>query len=323
MSNLAKNYKKASFLERLGAFLIDFIIYLIILGVSTLILKFLHIEILFWNYIVFSIYGTLFIWKIGATPGKMIFKLKVVTTHYKPLSFWSALLRESIGKWISSLIFSLGYLWMLIDKKNQTWHDKIAQTFVVKLTENRNLITITNESSVSIKRKIVFWVLLLTNPLNLAFLFLVIYIFLFRPFQINGNAMNPTYVNGQYYITNIHYGNLKRGDVIIFIAPDNPDKDYIKRIVGLPSDKVMIKNGFIYINDQLLNENQYLSKNIKTLPGNFLKEGQPITVPPQNYFVLGDNRNYSSDSRAWGFVPKTTIVSKLLFCYGNCTSQSK
>ncbi|HSW96519.1 MAG TPA: signal peptidase I [Candidatus Saccharimonadales bacterium] len=291
--------------------------------VSFTILNFLHTEIPLWNYIVFSLYGTLFIWKKGATPGKMIFKLKVVTTYYRPIGFWSALFRESIGKWISSLIFNLGYLWVLIDKKNQAWHDKMAHTFVVKLTENKNLIPGTNETLITLKRKITFWILLLVNPNSFAFFFLVIYIFLFRAFQINGNAMNPTYQNGQYYITSLRYGNLDRGNVVILIAPDNPNKDYIKRIIGLPGDKVMIKDGFVYINDQLLNENQYLSSSIKTLPGNFIKEAQPIIIPPQNYFMLGDNRNYSADSRVWGFVPKTNIIGKLLFCYWNCSSQER
>ena len=89
----------------------------------------------------------------------------------------------------------------------------------------------------------------------------------------------------------------QRGDVIIFKYSDT--QDFIKRVIGLPGDKVMLKDGHIYINDQLLDESAYLSNSIYTNGGEFLHEGETITVPDNEYFVCGDNRPHSSDSRTF------------------------
>jgi signal peptidase I len=159
-----------------------------------------------------------------------------------------------------------------------------------------------------------------------AAIFLVIYAFLFRPFNVSGESMYPNFHNGEYVITNLigfedfkiyhaSFGTLKLGDVVVFIAPPDPTKDYIKRVIGLPGDSIYIKGGDVYVNGKLLDESAYLNPDVKTYEGAFLSEGQTITVPPNEYFVLGDNRPESSDSRTWGFVTKDEIIGKSLFVY--------
>lgn len=149
-------------------------------------------------------------------------------------------------------------------------------------------------------------------------IFLIIYIFLFRPYQVNGLSMDPNFHHGEYILTNIitlKLSPLNRGDVIVFQAPPNTEKDYIKRIIGMPSDRIMLQNGRIYVNNQLIDENAYLSPSVRTLGGQFLRDNQEITVPPGNYFVMGDNREFSSDSREWGYVSKDKIIGKSFVVY--------
>jgi len=148
--------------------------------------------------------------------------------------------------------------------------------------------------------------------------FVVIYAFLFRPFQVNGQSMVPNYHNGEYILTNLislRFGGLSRGEVIVFKAPTDIDKDFVKRVIGLPGDKVMVKEGSVHINGQKLDETSYLDPSEKTFGGSFAGEGQEIVVPEANFFVLGDNRTKSSDSREWGFVSKEKIIGKSFFVY--------
>lgn len=151
-----------------------------------------------------------------------------------------------------------------------------------------------------------------------ASIFLVIYMFLFRPFQVSGLSMFPNFHDGEYVLTNLislRFENLKRGDVVVFSAPPDPEKDFIKRVIGLPGDSVTLKDGDVYINGQKLDESVYLSSDVKTYGGSFLKEGDTYTVPVGNYIVMGDNRPYSSDSREWGPVKFSLIIGKSFFVY--------
>ncbi|MDP2637842.1 MAG: signal peptidase I [Candidatus Levybacteria bacterium] len=168
-------------------------------------------------------------------------------------------------------------------------------------------------------RKIYVFFLDTVQTLLIVFaIFLVIYLFLFRPFQVSGNSMHPNFLDREYVLTNLitlKFGNPKLGDVIVFKAPLNPEIDYIKRVIGVPGDNVLIKNGDVYLNGQILNQNLFLDPSVKTYGGSFLKENIPVTVPPESYFVLGDNRSGSSDSREWGFVPIRMIIGKSFFVY--------
>lgn len=149
------------------------------------------------------------------------------------------------------------------------------------------------------------------------------YLFLFRPFQVTGNSMAPNYLHGQYYFVDVKAHTkqaLQRGDTIIFRIPTNPNRDSIKRIIGLPDDSVFLENGSIYLNGEQLDETNYVAQADSTFGSDFLREGQSQEVPADHYFVLGDNRPESSDSRTYGFVPKDNIVGKVTFCYRKCSS---
>ncbi|MBU1127323.1 signal peptidase I [Patescibacteria group bacterium] len=148
-------------------------------------------------------------------------------------------------------------------------------------------------------------------------LFVVIYLFLFQPHQVKGKSMYPNFHDKDYLLTDkISYrmGEPARGDIIIFKAPKNEDFDYIKRILGLPGETIRISDCHVYINNSLLEEN-YIPSNHCTQGGHFWQTDQNIPIPEENYFVLGDNREFSSDSREWGTVPIENIVGKASLRY--------
>lgn len=151
-----------------------------------------------------------------------------------------------------------------------------------------------------------------------AAVFLVIYVFLFRPFEVKGESMYPNFYDREYILTNLislRFQDPKRGDVVVFKAPLDSEKDYIKRVIAVPKDTISIKIGKVYLNGEELDETAYLKPDVKTYPGNFLTDGKEITVPDGKYFVLGDNRLNSSDSREWGFVKRNEIIGNSMFVY--------
>jgi signal peptidase I len=103
--------------------------------------------------------------------------------------------------------------------------------------------------------------------------------------------------------------SFKRGDIIVFQAPETAmeDKDLVKRLIGLPGEKVEIKNGKVFIGDKALNE-PYVES-----PPDY--DYGPITVPPDSYFMLGDNRSASKDSHVWGFLPSDKILGRVWIRY--------
>lgn len=148
--------------------------------------------------------------------------------------------------------------------------------------------------------------------------FLVIYFLIARPFQVSGESMYPTYKDREYIFTNIiglRLSELKRGDVIVFKSPVDRNKDFIKRVIGLPGDSISLENGRVFVNNQAVDESTYLSSDIKTFGGSFLQEGESVRVPDESLFVMGDNRMYSSDSREWGFLKKSAVIGKSFFVY--------
>lgn len=168
-------------------------------------------------------------------------------------------------------------------------------------------------------KKIYYFLLDIAQTLILAAAaFVIIYMFLFRPFEVKGESMYPNLKDSEYLITNVISLRLKNpilGDIIVFKAPVDAEKDFIKRVIGVPGDTVSLGNGYVYLNGKLLNEEKYLNPSVKTFGGSFLKEGNTIVVPKDFFFVLGDNRSYSSDSREWGFVPKKNIIGISFFAY--------
>jgi signal peptidase I len=159
--------------------------------------------------------------------------------------------------------------------------------------------------------------------------FCVIRPFIVQAFKIPTGSMRPTLLEGDLILVNkfiygakIPFTHLRlpefkepaRGDVVVFIYPEDKSKDFIKRLIGLPGDTVEIKSGNIYIDgkalsDPVFNQRYYYNR------GDFGQEGKSLVVPPDSYFVLGDNSGSSKDSRYWGFVPKDNILGEALIIY--------
>lgn len=127
--------------------------------------------------------------------------------------------------------------------------------------------------------------------------------------RVDGYSMEPTLKDGEFVIVNklaYRFGSPQRGDVIVFRYPRDPEQEYIKRIIGLPGDTVKVVNGHVFVNDQQLNEPY-----IAAAP-HYQSE---YSVPADSIFVLGDNRNNSSDSHNWGPVPYGNLIGRALFVY--------
>ncbi len=137
-------------------------------------------------------------------------------------------------------------------------------------------------------------------------------LFLYQPVRVDGFSMQPDLGNNErLFINKIVYriAPIHRGDVVVFWYPLDTHKSFIKRVIGLPGDRVRISNGRVYINGERLHE-PYLQRSYRdhsNMP--------PLRVPPHEYFVLGDHRNSSSDSRIWGCVDRKLIYGKAVFAY--------
>jgi len=124
--------------------------------------------------------------------------------------------------------------------------------------------------------------------------------------------MEPNFHDGEYILTNKYeyrFGDPKRGDVIVFKSPQNPDIDYIKRVIALPGERIKLINNHYYINDVLLEE-PYIASDLYTYNGSYLREGMEVVIPENHFFVSGDNRPRSSDSREWGPIDKSAIIGR-------------
>ncbi len=138
-----------------------------------------------------------------------------------------------------------------------------------------------------------------------------------QPHKVSGLSMFPNFHDGDYIVTNkisYKFDPPKRFDIVVFKNPRDKSQDFIKRIIGLPGDRFKISNDGIVLNGSALQE-PYLQSDIKTDPGSTIKENEEVTVPPDQYLVLGDNRTHSSDSRDWGFITKEEIIGKVFLRY--------
>jgi signal peptidase I len=149
------------------------------------------------------------------------------------------------------------------------------------------------------------WEILKIVIISLAIIIPIRY-FLIQPFFVKGASMEPNFLNGDYLIVDeISYrlNAPQRGDVVIFRYPLDPSQFFIKRVIGLPGEKVKVMDEHVFVNDKLLDETKYLqgvdtAGNVEVVLGN------------DEYFVLGDNRQASSDSRRWGEVNKKFIIGR-------------
>ncbi len=159
---------------------------------------------------------------------------------------------------------------------------------------------------------------------------LVIRTFVVQAFKIPSGSMIPTFqVGDRIFVNKFIYGakvpflniNLpalrspKRGDIIVFISPDTPQKDFVKRLIAVGGERVEIKDRRILINGKLVDEPYSVRSLDYYNSGDYGREGQVIEVPKDSYFVLGDNSASSRDSRFWGFVPKKNLLGKVILIY--------
>ncbi len=127
--------------------------------------------------------------------------------------------------------------------------------------------------------------------------------------RVDGFSMHPTLENGEFVLVNkisYRFSEMERGDIIVFHFPLNPEEELIKRVIGLPGDRVMVENSQVYVNGQILNEPYIAQAPIYT--GEW-------TVLDGQLFVLGDNRNNSNDSKDWGLLPAENVVGKAVLIY--------
>jgi signal peptidase I len=149
--------------------------------------------------------------------------------------------------------------------------------------------------------------------------------FVVQAFKIPTGSMESNLLIGDHLLVNkfifglhsgflsrlLPYRNARRGDVIVFKYPNNPEVAYVKRLIGMPGDKIEMIGRTIYVNGTALKENytQYID------PGSVYDHYGPYNVPPDHYFAMGDNRDNSQDSRFWGFVPRDYLLGRALIIY--------
>jgi signal peptidase I len=161
---------------------------------------------------------------------------------------------------------------------------------------------------------------------------LVIRTFLVQAFKIPSGSMENTLLIGDHLLVNkCLYGTQipfsenrllkirdpRRGDIIVFQYPGNTRRDFIKRCIGLPGDRIEVKNKTLYLNGEPQNESYATYRDLRVQPPEVSPRDNfgPVTVPADNYFMMGDNRDFSADSRFWGFLPKKLIKGKAWVIY--------
>ena len=152
-------------------------------------------------------------------------------------------------------------------------------------------------------------------------------------FQVDGASMNPTLADGNFVLVNkfaykqlevgpfdalipgrdngdFVFGGPDRGDVVVFQSPGDNSRDFVKRVIGLPGDRIEVRDGLVIVNGQALDEHEYISSPPAYA---YPTGGLPAIVPPDHYFVLGDNRNASEDSHRFGPIHKRLLVGEVIF----------
>jgi signal peptidase I len=154
--------------------------------------------------------------------------------------------------------------------------------------------------------------LLARDFLVAVFFFAFVVYFLFQPFKVEGTSMTPGLQPEERILVNkisYRFEPVHRGDVVVFEFPEDVSKSFIKRVIGLPGERVAIRDGFVYIDGNKLEE-PYVSEDHR---GHDSME--EIHVKRGYYFVLGDSRTQSADSRVWGLIPSKYIFGKAAVCY--------
>jgi signal peptidase I len=143
---------------------------------------------------------------------------------------------------------------------------------------------------------------------------IIVILFLYQPVKVEGTSMTPSLVNEERIFINkfvyrFGFSDISRGDTIVFWAPEDPSRSYIKRVIGVPGDEVEIVDGTVILNGKRLEEPYLIDANRDRM------SMAHRTVEAGKYFVLGDHRNSSNDSRSWGTVARDAIYGKAVFVY--------
>ena len=195
------------------------------------------------------------------------------------------------------------------------------------------------------RRKSEGWLGLPQFLLSAIVIVLFVVTFVMQAFQIPSASMEKTLMVGDYIMVDkVHYGQggawqhllpyreIKRGDIIVFRYPVNPSQHFVKRVIALPGDRLRMENKMVWVNGQQLAEQYAVYDNeshsrfppglaYEQISGNWtvqlhsVVQGNEVIVPENSYFVLGDNRDDSSDSRSWGFVPRENVVGRPWLIY--------
>lgn len=142
----------------------------------------------------------------------------------------------------------------------------------------------------------------------------VVILFVYQPVKVEGTSMMPALVDQERIFINkfvykLGTSSVERGDMVVFWYPGDPTKSYIKRVIGTPGDVVEVNDGVVVVNGQKLNETY--------VPDEYRDHNSyaATRIPDDEYFVLGDHRSSSNDSRTWGMVPRRYIYGKAVFVY--------
>ena len=185
------------------------------------------------------------------------------------------------------------------DKEYVSLEDQMA-------LEKEELERLEQEKRKRIRTEVIEWIKTIIFAVALYF---VIDFFIARVI-VDGHSMNPGIHDGNLMLVNkvaYHFSEIDYGDVVVFPYPNNPEKDYIKRVIAKEGDTIETIDGLVYVNDEQVDE-FYLDPDItQTIP--------KIVVPEGEVYVLGDNRDHSSDSRRWGTLPEEDIIGKAFFTY--------
>ncbi len=152
--------------------------------------------------------------------------------------------------------------------------------------------------------------------------FVLLYLFVAQPNEVKGSSMYPNFKDKEYLLTeklSYQFGEPKRGDVVIFKAPASEpcaadECEYIKRVIGIPGDEVMVKEGDVYLNGEKLDQS-FLPEMVYSSPGDYMEEGVEKTVPEGQYLCFGDNRPNSRDGREFGPIDRDLIIGKAFLKY--------